>query len=507
LVDRAKAKPIVAKLMPVTVIPEIDTTSINAISAKLALLQLDYNKAQTDSDRKSIALKIKAEEAKLKAIEKASGDAIVIEEDFYNKIQTLSRQGLIAEKKKLKASLKLVKESLGEQSKEYKALQDKIEKINEVVGQGVADVANQFASAFSDLGDLFSKFGDEDTAKLLGQLSGVASGIGKIASGDIVGGAFEILNSAITVEIDSNTEKFEKDIERIGIILNRLSRDISDAFGMDKIDARLAALTEEANLLKANRGALQAELEARKVTKVLGVTVAKKGKGSGTDEEAVKKFEDAIDELEHKLKNLQIEIFETLTATTRDSITDSIIEGFKNGKSSIADFASTFEDLMKNAIIESFKLKYLEGASNAFFEQFGEMAQSGDGLSAIEIESLRISFASLIEDSGEKMKALNDILGQSGIDGGMFGGSAQGNLQSEISRSITEETGTELAGLMRRIAEDVRSGLLNGRTAVENLIKIERNTFETVNELRLSVIELKNISKNTRDSYLNDLGV
>jgi len=507
LVDRKKATPIVAKLMPVTIIPEIDTTSVEAINTKLKKLRSDWSKAQTKLDRETIQKQIEVEEAKLKSIELSKGKKEKIEEDFYKTIQSLSRKGLLDKKKELKKELKAVKDSLGEQSEAYKKLRDQIDKINEETGKGVAGVAAEFSKGFSGLSDLFAKFGDEDTAQVLGQLSGVADGIASIASGDIIGGSLAVLNSAITVTVESDTEQFEKDMERLSRVIKNLALEIDHAMGTDRIDKRLENLKQEAALLEANKKALQAELEARRSINVLGISVRKKGEGSGSDAEKIKEFEDSIQEAIWRLKDLQTEIYETLTAATKNSIADSIIEGFKAGKNSIADFAGTFEELMKKAMIETFKLKFLEVATNKFFEQFGQMAESGQSLSPVEIANLRASFNDLLTKSQAEMEALNEILSSAGIAGGMFGETAENRgLSGAIRENITEETGTELAGLMRRIAEDVRAGLFYGKTAVENLVLIEANTKNTVKELQFAVVELKSIAKNTREIYLHDIG-
>ncbi len=52
---------------------------------------------------------------------------------------------------------------------------------------------------------------------------------------------------------------------------------------------------------------------------------------------------------------------EMLTGTTSDSITDSILEGFKNGKRGARDFADDFEVMMKDALFQSLKFQALEG--------------------------------------------------------------------------------------------------------------------------------------------------
>jgi hypothetical protein len=78
-------------------------------------------------------------------------------------------------------------------------------------------------------------------------------------------------------------------------------------------------------------------------------------------------------------------------------------------------------------------------------------------------------------------------------------------LSGGIQRSITEDTGQELSGLMRRIADDVRQGKDSWKVGINHLVNIEANTASTVEELKLAVIELKAINGNTKPSYSGDL--
>lgn len=496
---------------------EIDpdyTKSLKDLENELQALQDKHYKSNNDAERAALAEKIKIKSEEIDVVRGIVKEQAALYEDLNRTIAGLSRKEL---KDRLNALQKALDKELAMEIKNIKAinkLRGLIDETNRSIGDKLQDTIADIVGVLNEASSLFSKFGNEDMAQLLGQLAGVAEGVGGIAAGistgnplAVIEGSLKVLNSAITIEIESDTAKFEKEIERLSIVLKELGRDIAAAIGIEKIDTRIDQLREEGELLEANRKALQAELEARKVVKFLGIKVGDKGKGSGTDTEAVKDFEDAIDELEHRLVQLQLEIYETLTGATATSITDSIIKGFADGKSSIEDFAGTFEDLMKKAIIETFKLKYLEQATQDFFELFGTLAESDGALTAEEIAILRANFADLIATSEAELAALNDILSSAGIDGGLFSTSAEADgLAGQIRREITEETGTILAGLMRRVADDVSLGLAVSREAVENLVLIQTNTFNTVAELQQVVIRLDSIEDNTRQSLLHDLG-
>jgi hypothetical protein len=79
--------------------------------------------------------------------------------------------------------------------------------------------------------------------------------------------------------------------------------------------------------------------------------------------------------------------------------------------------------------------------------------------------------------------------------------STQPGLTGQIQRSITEETGTELAGLFRRFADDARISRDYTLTGINHLIGIEKNTYNTVLRLDNAILELHTISMNTSATY------
>ena len=83
--------------------------------------------------------------------------------------------------------------------------------------------------------------------------------------------------------------------------------------------------------------------------------------------QAIDEFQTELEVLLEKQSQLVNQMFETFTVTSSDAITDSILDGFANGKLGAEDFADTFEELMKNAILESFKISNI---SNAFLRSF-----------------------------------------------------------------------------------------------------------------------------------------
>ena len=60
---------------------------------------------------------------------------------------------------------------------------------------------------------------------------------------------------------------------------------------------------------------------------------------------------------------------EAWTGTTSDSIADSILQGFAEGKRSAADFADSFEEMLNNAVLQGIKLRALEEPLRQWYEK------------------------------------------------------------------------------------------------------------------------------------------
>jgi len=302
------------------------------------------------------------------------------------------------------------------------------------------------------------------------------------------------------------------------------------------------------------------------------------------------------EEFEDARRELLVALQEELTGTTIDSLVDQITSGFEEGKKSVEDFTSTFEDLMRAAIINSFKRDFLDAQLRTFYEQF--YAASENGMTEGDIEDLKETYDEIIAAALEGFEDLQLALGISIKDGtadaiadaianGFLSGKTSVDdfadyvnqllkdavmdvfrqqilgaqisaisasittaledqvltsdertditsqvqdvveanrdlwesltgaldfdwgtpepLSGAIERTITEETGTELAGLMRKIADDNRFNRDYNQQSVDHLVGIEANTYNTVEELKLAVTELKLISDNTKPVYTGDL--
>lgn len=207
-----------------------------------------------------------------------------------------------------------------------------------------------------------------------------------------------------------------------------------------------------------------------------------------------------------KLNRLMDETWQKATGSTRDSIADAIIDGFMQGKRSAEDFADTFEDLMKRAILNSIKLKLIEGPIAEFMRSFSSMAE--DGLDETEVAHIRNFFSSMVAGS----KALWDQLTQiPGLEFLTAAGTSPQGLSGAI-QGITEETASLIAGqfyAMRELDQRTYDLLASNQTVFGELIfanmqiyDIQQKSYmtgiEQLDVMNQSVTHLAEIAANTR---------
>jgi len=228
--------------------------------------------------------------------------------------------------------------------------------------------------------------------------------------------------------------------------------------------------------------------------------------GKLTDEtkqwfEALQKVHDEMGDIDQQLADVNNQIKESLTGTTQENIADSIIQGLAEGKRAVADFAQDFQNLMKQAILNSLKEKVLEGPLQEFYNQFAQMTESGGGLTASEVAQLQDMYNNIINNAETQFDELKQIANLN------FNNLSDNGLSGAIKQSITEDTANELAGLMRGQYDTIKREFQLTGQMLNVQLNIETHTANTVAKLDLAIQELKNIVNNTKPAMtMRDIG-
>lgn len=166
-----------------------------------------------------------------------------------------------------------------------------------------------------------------------------------------------------------------------------------------------------------------------------------------------------------------VKMQEALTGTTSSSIVDSIVEGFAQGKHSAADFADLFQDLMRGAIIQALKFKFLEEPLQEFFKEFASASESGGQLTSGEIADLKRLYESIITNANAQFDQLQQI---SGLN--LNAQPGQGNSLSGAIKGITEQQADLLAGQFGGLRLTALDHLNVSRSSLNALNEIQANT-------------------------------
>lgn len=215
--------------------------------------------------------------------------------------------------------------------------------------------------------------------------------------------------------------------------------------------------------------------------------------------EALKKAKEEGDDLAAKQEEYLESVRETFTGTTYDSLVSSIIDGFKAGKRSAADFADTFESLMQTAVQSSLKL-LLDEKLRAWYEDFAIVSENG--LTDAEIAELKIKYNKVITDSATDAANLEKITGVSITDSATRTGTSSG-IATASQESVDENNGilTNMEGHTYSIMNDFQSLLGITNQMLQHLAGIDTNTGSIdTNTKRLESIE------SDMGSMKNDMG-
>lgn len=397
-----------------------------------------------------------------------------------------------------------------------------------------ADELFNVANGFNEIAGYVGKI-DEDLGNALGTMADVAGSFGNLLMGLAPGGnPIQAITGAIgiiTTLIDASVTKMEQLNELIdynNFIIERQIKALQDLQGGEIISGQLDIfrnIKNQMGLLDEQADELTIKWQARSPV-FFGLfhvweTIKKQTVESMDEltellesEETAAKLADGLrikdfSELEEmvnqyeafkdQLKEIEYQVQEILTGSTHDTLVDAIAAGFRDGKSSIADFADTFEDYMKDAVMQSFKLSYLDDEIENWYRDFTEKSDSGGRLTKEEIEDLRKLYDEILSKASNKFDELESI---AGIDFGADAARQQG-LAGRI-QALTEETGGMIAGQFFAFREIQQKIYLNNveqldvlNQSISHLSDLVHNTRHNSNlpEIKEGIIDMRNYLK------------
>lgn len=215
-------------------------------------------------------------------------------------------------------------------------------------------------------------------------------------------------------------------------------------------------------------------------------------------------------EINEQTEELKETLNENLFQTTSKDLEDAIIEGLKNGKKGVDEIGSEFEEVMRNALLQSFAINELRPMIKKFYEKYTQLADSDENgkldLTKDEIDTLRKEWNDIITGATEGWENFKQIVG--------YTESSDASTQSATSRgfqTMSQDTGNELNGRFSDLQMkgqqiiDINTGIRDiaseiRQLQVESLLElrgINENTGNTVKILKMHTSMLSRISDNT----------
>lgn len=457
-------------------------------------------------------------------------------------LETLQTEKLSTEEyKKQKEALAAINEELAKAGKANKAGLEKTVGITQDLAQGFASLADSIAPFNKELSDKFASIGDSlnlaadatkafltgNPADIIKLITNLAASFAKVKQSaiDARNAVAEFNQAQQSAQTDYNIEFRERMRQQAG--LNKLKLDGLEAENKVLAQQRAANATEAANILKQlqqeqyisgqhterTRGSIFGGLVgffAGTRTNVANEMASLVGKSfeeieklylSGRLEGKAKALYESLKKLKEEGANIDAELErvaqdqrEAFTGTTAESITDTILQGFANGKKAVGDFADDMRTTIQKALLQAFRYQALEAPIKKLYEQLAADAQSGNVLDPTEIASFQAGFNKTIEDAIKVQAAIEAATGQQLANLNTSG--ANGNSLAGAIKGITENTAGIIEGRLGGMQMSLVEINQHSLASLRQHEMIQNNTAQTVAEVKKQTATLIDFFQN-----------
>lgn len=245
---------------------------------------------------------------------------------------------------------------------EINTLKKAVQTAAEQMVKSIEQINQMLTSVGSSFSSLASSFGNDDLAgtisgvtDVLGGAGQTAMGVGKIMSGDLLGGITSVVGGITNVigafrklhdqKNEKRIQAMQEDVDRLADVYDNLADEMEHAYGTTK-----AKMIEEQNeMLERQNELIRQQIEEEKAKK-------------DADEERIKEWEKQIEEnaaeiAENEKYNIIEAIMGTDVAGAIDDFATAYAEAWASGEKAASKSANVVKDLIKTAIINQLKDK------------------------------------------------------------------------------------------------------------------------------------------------------
>ncbi len=260
---------------------------------------------------------------------------------------------------------------------------------------------------------------DEETEAILGDLSDMMGGASQVAEGiatgnplSIIQGSVSFLSSAFDLfnssdrKAEKSIKQHEKAVTRLGRAYTQLQHEVDRALG--------ETVYQNQSAMIKNLRAQQAELRA---------AISDEQSKKDTDWDRIEEWQEKIAEADREIEDIFDEITQSITQTDASSLADelgeALIEAFTDGTNAAKGFDEVVSDVLRNAVLNAIKLKFLEQPLQNAIKQlqrdmgFDEEGKGTfDGLTKEEQDRFRESVKAAGAQFQEAFKLYEDLFNE-----------------------------------------------------------------------------------------------
>lgn len=367
-----------------------------------------------------------------------------------------------------------------------------------VAFQGVVNILSQAVDGLAQLG-LLAEDEKETANEVIGMVAGAANLAMGIASGNpvqIIQGSIELLVNGLklfdkkTKEIEKAQRQAIKNVNELERAYAKLQRAVDKALGTDAYKFQ----REQIELLQKKIREHEAWIEAER-----------KKKKKKQNEEAIAERQALIDEETNKINSILSNVAESLAQTNvKDMATelaDSLVSAFRQGESAAEAMGEVIDNVIRKAVVNSLKLRYLEKPLQSIIDSFAEDMESGGGLDNKEAKKFRDAIEALGNDFFKAFEEANKALD------GIFSTSTSttGGIKGDVA-NMSEQTGSALVGQLAAMRLNVAAILATSKNSGEAISRIFA-TMERIKENTEFCRRLERIDENLQYLKINGIDV
>lgn len=348
------------------------------------------------------------------------------------------------------------------------------------VFSNVGSTLSLVSGTFDSVGSGMEKMGvamDEETSAILGDIGGILSGASQAAEGIASGNPLAVIQGSITLlssafdlfnsrdrKAEKSIKKHKEQIDILSTAYKQLEWNINKALGGEVYKNQQAAIRNMQQQQAHLYGMINDERSKKK-----------------TDNGKIREYQEQIAELDRSIQDMLDEIANDLLQTNAKDfsaqLAENLVGAFEKGESAAKAFEETVNEVLKNAIVNQLKKKFLEqqlqGALDNLTNSMGYWNGDDfvfDGLTDSEIAAFKAKVQAAANN-------FNQALG----------------IYSDLFKDLTDEedADTSLTGAVKGVSEETAS-LVAGQM---NAVRI--NQLETKDILRQQLLVLNTIAANT----------